>query len=120
MTQMLRTGNDLALTTVTTTMKLSSSEDYIVARNALHNILYTVVNSNAMNGYSYGTRQIEIMPVWETIMICVSSVLGAAWLAWGIILVLDGVGKTHIVYELSDEPAVNVKKRKGKNDEENS
>lgn len=104
MTQMLRTGNDLALTTVTTTMKLSSSEDYIVARNALHNILYTVVNSNAMNGYSYGTRQIEIMPVWETIMICVSSVLGAAWLAWGIILVLDGVGKRTSYMSLATNP----------------
>ena len=103
MTQMLRTGNDLALTTISSAVPLKTAEDVIVARRAVKNILYTVVNSNAMNGYSYGVYQVELMPVWEIVMISVSAVLGLCWIAWGTILILDGTGKTHFVYEFEEE-----------------
>ena len=41
---------------------------YIVAemREAMHNILYTVVNSNAMNGLSGADRLKPITPWWQT------------------------------------------------------
>lgn len=110
MRQMLRAGNDLALTTISASVDLATAEDKIVVRNALHNILYTVVHSNAMNGYSVGTSQVEITPAWVVIMITVSAVIGAAWLAWGVILILDATGKTHIVYELVDGPVPKKKK----------
>lgn len=35
-------------------------------RDATHRILYTVVQSNAMNGISSGTRVIQIVPAWQT------------------------------------------------------
>ncbi len=114
MNQMLRAGNDLALTTIPASVSTSSAEDKFLARNAAHNILYTVVNSNAMNGYSFGTYQVEIMPVWQIVAIVVSCILGAAWLAWGVILILDGTGKTHLVYELTDAPVEKKKKERNK------
>lgn len=35
-------------------------------REAMHNILYTVVNSNAMNGLSGADRLKPITPWWQT------------------------------------------------------
>lgn len=116
MTQMLRTGNDLALTTIAANVPMATAEDKAVARNAVHNILYTVVNSNAMNGYSFGVRQVELMPVWAILMITISAVIGAAWLAWAVILVLDATGKTHIVYIMADGPADKKKDADGHGD----
>ena len=112
MSQMLRAGNDLALTTIPATVPFSTAEDKYLAREASHNILYTVVNSNAMNGKSFGVKQVEIMPTWQLIAIIVSCVIGAAWLVWGTILILDGTGKTHLIYELTDEKVEKKSKKK--------
>ena len=44
------------------------NDAYIVSqmRESMHNILYTVVNSNAMNGWSAGDRLQAITPWWQT------------------------------------------------------
>lgn len=54
-------------------------------RNACKNILYTVANSNAMNGLSANTRVVHKMPTWQKLLIGVDCVVGvllvcaAAW-----------------------------------------
>lgn len=50
-------------------------------REAAHRILYTVVHSNAMNGYSTGTRLVPIMPWWQTTLLIADIVLGVAFMA---------------------------------------
>ncbi len=47
-------------------------------RNAAHNILYPIANSNAMNGQSSSTKIVKIMPVWERWMVGADVVLGLA------------------------------------------
>lgn len=37
-------------------------------REAAHRILYTVVHSNAMNGFSTGTAVIQVIPQWQTVL----------------------------------------------------
>lgn len=54
-------------------------------RNACKNILYTVANSNAMNGLSANTRVVHKMPTWQKLLIAVDCAVGillvgaAAW-----------------------------------------
>ena len=55
--------------TIHTTLAPKYENDaYIVSqmRESMHNILYTVVNSNAMNGWSAGDRLQAITPWWQT------------------------------------------------------
>lgn len=114
MNQMLRAGNDLALTTIASSVPVTTAEDKTVLRNAAHNIFYTVVNSNAMNGFFKGTSQVALTPAWVIVLYTVTGILSAAWVAWGVILILDGTGKTHIVYQLTNEEVKKVKKDKNK------
>ncbi len=53
------------------------NDAYIVAqmKDALHNILYTVVNSNAMNGWSAGDRLETVLPWWQTAIYALIAVL---------------------------------------------
>ena len=45
-------------------------------RQATHRILYTVANSNAMNGFTANTKIVRVTPWWKTALICVDVVLG--------------------------------------------
>ena len=45
-------------------------------RNACKNILYTVANSNAMNGMSANTKVVYKMPAWQKALIAVDVVAG--------------------------------------------
>ena len=45
-------------------------------RESTHRILYTVVNSNAMNGVTAETKIVSVTPWWKTALICVDVVLG--------------------------------------------
>lgn len=45
-------------------------------RNATHRILYTVANSNAMNGIDADTRIVAVTPWWQTALIALDIVLG--------------------------------------------
>lgn len=45
-------------------------------RESTHRILYTVVNSNAMNGVTAETKIVSVTPWWKAALICVDVVLG--------------------------------------------
>ena len=53
------------------------NDAYIVTqmRNAMHHILYTVVNSNAMNGWASTDTLKTITPWWQTALIVLDVVL---------------------------------------------
>lgn len=63
----LLAGNDLPLAQDSTLRKYENGYGKIAwaMRDACHNILYTVVHSNAMNGYSSNMRMVRYQPVWE-------------------------------------------------------
>lgn len=74
--QMLRAGGDLVLSsTGNKPSDISSTTAITNLRRASKNILYTVVNSNAMNGLEYGVTYIIVMPIWEKIMFTVDFVI---------------------------------------------
>lgn len=68
------------------------NDAYIVAqmKEALHNILYTVVNSNAMNGWSAGDRLEVVTPWWQTAIIVLIVALAActAVCAWRLVVAI--------------------------------
>ena len=46
-------------------------------RQATHRILYTVANSNAMNGLSANQQVVAVTPWWQTALYAVCTVMGA-------------------------------------------
>ena len=63
--QMLRAGGDLSLSPTNKSPKyVSTATDVTVIRRATKNILYTVVNSNAMNGFGEGVVWEYKVPNW--------------------------------------------------------
>ena len=56
-------------------------------RQATHRILYTVANSNAMNGFTADTKIVGVTPWWKTALICVDVVLGVLVLGCIVMLV---------------------------------
>ncbi len=58
-------------------------------RGAMHNILYTVVNSNAMNGLSENDKLEVITPWWKTALTALNVVIALAFAGSVIKLVLS-------------------------------
>lgn len=82
--EMIRAGGDLFLTQDVKTFSMADDATQItLLRHATKNILYAVVNSNAMSievdGY--------LMPVWEIVMIVVDIVILALLALWGVITI---------------------------------
>ncbi len=101
--QMLRAGGDLNLSPDKGPSSTSSATDISVLRNATHNILYTVANSNAMNGSGPGVIWGYALPWWTIWLIVADCVVfaGAATLCvfWQIMARKDGYKKNKIPKE---------------------
>jgi len=61
-------------------------------REATHNIVYTIVNSNAMNGVSTSSKIVAVTPTWKYWLTTANIVLGLAVL-WAIVFVTRRSGK---------------------------
>ena len=59
-------------------------------RRAAKNILFTVVNSSAMNGMGEGIVYRDTLPPWQTFMYAVDAAAAAALIAWGALAVRKG------------------------------
>ena len=88
--QMIRAGGDISLSQ----NKLPSSDaasltaTHVTAlRNASHNMLYTIVNSNAMNGYGEGVVFRNTIPAWVEFMIWIDVAIIAILAIWGVFAV---------------------------------
>ena len=69
---MIRAGGDLNLSPSKSPTSISTATDIASLRRATKNILYTVGNSNAMNGVGEGIVWGYKMPVWEVILISIN------------------------------------------------
>ena len=84
--QMIRAGGDLALfqdrQPSSSGRMVSPSHRYAI-RQATKNILYTVVNSNAMNGMGEGIVYRYALPYWKIVLIVADVVIVAGLAVWG-------------------------------------
>lgn len=91
--QMLYAGNDLILASLDelrwNDSNPSSKEDMYVLRNAAHNILYTVANSNSINVDVIGYN----LEVWAVILIAVDVFAAVCIAVWGFFAVSKALGK---------------------------
>lgn len=81
--QMIRAGGDLCLFQDQQPSARGTASHFTALRKAVKNILYTVVNSNAMNGMGAGIVYRYAMPYWMIVLFSFDAVLAAAFAAWG-------------------------------------
>lgn len=93
----LMAGTDLWMNTAENKYVLS---DYInnpqivtYARNATHDVLFSFVNSVAMNGIGANSKIVSVIPGWIQWMIALDVVLGVGELAWLGFLIWYGLKK---------------------------
>ncbi len=89
--QMAYAGGDLNLaTTPVSWCDASNTSDAVVLRQCTKNIMYTIINSNAMNGeiIGYGLSTLAI------IVIVVDCVIGAGLVVWGVFAVRGALRKS--------------------------
>ncbi len=83
--EMIRAGGDLFLTQDTKTFNKDDDATQItLLRKATKNILYTVVNSNAMSVNIEG----YLKPLWQEWMVYIDIALGALLVLWGVGIIL--------------------------------
>ncbi len=91
--QMFYAGGDLDLATLSTSMwtdcDTSETGDAVVLRQAAKNVLYSFVNSNAMNGEVVGYKT----ATWRVVMYAADAAIAVIIVAWGAALVLSGKKK---------------------------
>ena len=97
--QMCYAGGDLNLTTTKywTNVDSSSASDVTALRKAAKNILYSIANSNAMNGEIIGYK----LPIWQVIMFVVDAVMAAGLAVWGVFAVRGAL-------KAASEPTVSI------------
>ena len=92
----LQAGSDLWLNTDAEVYKLSGAANsptiVNALRNASHDILYTVVNSSAMNGIDENVQVVKVMPQWQTWLVALDVFLGIVILG-GALLVTRRIRK---------------------------
>lgn len=87
--QMVRAGGDINLSQMYTTTDATSPTGVTAIRRAAKNILYTVANSNAMNGMGPGVIYRYARPIWWIAMVCVVSAVGVGLIVWGVFTFLS-------------------------------
>ena len=84
--QMLYAGNDLILASIEpymwTNPDATSVEDVTILRQAAHNILYSVANSNSVNVKVVG----YMTEWWKTALIALDVVVGLGIVVWGFVV----------------------------------
>jgi beta-glucosidase len=79
--QMIRAGGDLNLSPSKGPSSITTTTDIAMLRRAAKNILYTIGNSNAMNGMGEGIVWGYGLPYWEILLIVADSVFSAGAIA---------------------------------------
>ena len=93
---MIRAGGDLVLMQdkkPSLSGSVMTSSHKTALRKAAKNILYTVVNSNAMNGMGEGIIYAYAMPYWKIMLICVDCAVVAALGVWGFFAIRKSLKK---------------------------
>ena len=89
--QMLYAGGDLWLDTINPgdSYRANNPVDVYCIQEATKHILYTVANSNAMNGIGEGVIYEMQMSYWRMGLIALDIVVGLALVAWLVVLLLN-------------------------------
>lgn len=97
--QMIRAGGDLNLSqdykpsSAATRDGMTDELQIKALRQATKNILYTVANSNAMNGMGEGVVWVASMAKWKVALICVNVGLVVLSSVWGFFAIRNGLKK---------------------------
>lgn len=97
--QMIRAGGDLNLSqdykpsSAATQDGMTDELQIKALRQATKNILYTVANSNAMNGMGEGVVWVATMAKWKVALICVNVGLVVLSAVWGFFAIRNGLKK---------------------------
>ncbi|MDR1094496.1 MAG: glycoside hydrolase family 3 C-terminal domain-containing protein [Clostridiales bacterium] len=101
--QMVRAGGDLSLSAGKAWNLDNSATTVTALRQATKNILYTVANSNAMNGMGEGVAYRYALPLWQVWLLAAAAVIFALCLAWGAWAVLSA-GKKQTAKDGGEPP----------------
>jgi beta-glucosidase len=85
--QMVRAGGDISLSPSKNFSDTTSPTSVSALRQATKNILYTVANSNAMNGYGEGLVYKYTMPTWIILVIVINVGLVVIFVVWGVYVI---------------------------------
>lgn len=102
--QMAYAGGDLNLTTTRPWSKADpeNAGDVTMLRNAAHNSLYVLVNSNIMNGIDKNTKFTTVMPLWQQVIIIVEVVIVVALAVWGVFAIRGMLKKKKAMRQLGN------------------
>ena len=87
--QCIRAGGDLKLTgyAVDAPLDITNPASQYYSRQALKHILYTTVNSNAMNGVVHGTEIVELPFANYYFILIGEAIVAAALIVWGVVAI---------------------------------
>ena len=91
--QMIRAGGDLELFQDQQPSARGNSTHFTALYKATKNILYTVANSNAMNGMGEGIIYRYAMPYWKIALIVLDVVIVGACAVWGVFAIKKSLKK---------------------------
>lgn len=105
MEQMVYAGGDTWLDTImpSSWYDASDSLDVYVMQEATKHVLYTVVNSNAMNGIGEGVIYQTYMAYWRIVLIIADVLIPVGLLVWGFFTVRGALKKARAAGPASDE-----------------
>ena len=94
--QCLRAGGDLKLTAYGSNVHvdMNNAASQYFARQAMKHVLYTTVNSNAMNGIVHGVQAASLPFAYYNLIIIAMFVLSAGLTAWGVVAILQRFKKS--------------------------
>ncbi len=94
--QQIYAGGDLWLDTIKPSNWIDQNNplDIYVAQNAMKNVLYTVANSNALNGVGEGSGLISRMATWRILLIVADVVIPVGLIVWGVFVIRASLKKT--------------------------
>ena len=101
--QMLRAGGDLSLSADKKISDRTSSTFVTCVRRATKNVLYTIANSNAMNGLGPNSDLSYDLPLWVIRLIMLNVGLFIGFATWGTIMFIK---KKHL--KINDKKEKNV------------
>lgn len=91
--QMIRAGGDLNLSQGKFPSATRTATQVTALRKATKNILYTLANSSAINGYGEGVKYVSVQPVWVTALIIIDVAIVVALSVWGVFAIRSTLKK---------------------------
>ncbi|MBR1813815.1 MAG: glycoside hydrolase family 3 protein [Lachnospiraceae bacterium] len=93
--QMIRAGGDLNLTQDKKPMYSGISDTQVsLMRQATKDVLYTIAQTNAMNGHGQGVVWGTVQPMWVTVLLLVDIIMAVGLAIWGVFAIRKSIAKS--------------------------